>query len=50
LNVKTIAWAAKLAHDEIEPTEDVFESGAYKRHLVQVLVRNALETAVGEAR
>jgi len=50
LNVKTIAWAAKLAHDEIEPTEDVFESGAYKRHLVQILVRNALETAVGEAR
>ena len=45
LTSATIARAAELAHDEIDPTEDVFESVAYKRHLVQVLVRKALEKA-----
>ena len=42
---ESIARAAQLAADQIEPTEDVFESAAYKRHLVAVLVRRALEAA-----
>lgn len=45
LTAESIDQAATLAHDEIEPTEDAFESVEYKRHLVQVLVRQALAAA-----
>lgn len=37
---------AQLAHDEVEPTEDGFESSDYKRHLVRVLTRRAIAAAV----
>lgn len=42
---KSTAEVAQLAAAEIEPTEDVFESADYKRHLVEVLVRKALAAA-----
>jgi carbon-monoxide dehydrogenase medium subunit len=45
LTPAAIGRAAGFAAAEIDPTEDVFESVAYKRHLVQVLVRRALEAA-----
>lgn len=37
--------AAAIAEQEIEPTEDKFESSDYKRHLVRVLTGRALENA-----
>jgi carbon-monoxide dehydrogenase medium subunit len=40
-----LASAAERARDEAEVTEDPFESGDYKRHLVQVLTERALSTA-----
>ena len=45
LNEKMIARAARIASEEIDPTEDAFESVEYKRHLVEVLVRRAFEAA-----
>jgi aerobic carbon-monoxide dehydrogenase medium subunit len=44
LTPAAIGRTASFAAAEIDPTEDVFESVAYKRHLVRVLVRRALET------
>jgi aerobic carbon-monoxide dehydrogenase medium subunit len=48
LTSAAIGRAAGFAAAEIDPTEDVFESVAYKRHLVRALVRRALETAARE--
>jgi aerobic carbon-monoxide dehydrogenase medium subunit len=36
---------AALAHDEVDPTVDGFESGDYKRHLVRVLTTRAILAA-----
>lgn len=43
------AEAARLVHDAVEPTEDKFESSAYKRHLARVLAARALATAAQRA-
>lgn len=48
LSPDVIARVAELAAAEVEPTEDVFESAEYKRHLVGVLVRKALDAIAGE--
>lgn len=41
------AEAAEHASDGLEPPSDVRSSGEYRRHLASVLVRRALEEAVG---
>jgi carbon-monoxide dehydrogenase medium subunit len=43
------ARAASAAHDEVEPSEERFESAAYKRQLVRVLTRRALTAAAARA-
>jgi aerobic carbon-monoxide dehydrogenase medium subunit len=43
------ASAAERARNEVEVTEDIFESGDYKRHLVRVLTERALMTAARRA-
>jgi aerobic carbon-monoxide dehydrogenase medium subunit len=44
------ASAAERARDEVDVTEDRFESSDYKRHLVQVLTARALEASAARAR
>ena len=43
------AAAALAAEEEIEPTDDIHASAAFKRHLAGVLTRRALETARARA-
>jgi carbon-monoxide dehydrogenase medium subunit len=47
LDGSSIEKAAQMVHGSIQPTEDAFESTAYKRHLARVLTKRALEQAVG---
>jgi len=42
--------AATAARDEIEPSDDIHASAAFKRHLAEVLTRRALATALERAR
>jgi len=42
---QAIARGARAAADEVEPFDDVHASAAFKRHLVSVLTRRALEQA-----
>ena len=43
------AAAAELVRDGVEPTEDLFESTDYKRHLARTLALRALERAAAAA-
>ncbi len=47
LTPSEIADAAAIAAREVEPRDDAHASGAYRRRLVEVQVRRALERAVG---
>ncbi|MCA9998273.1 MAG: hypothetical protein KDE56_21070, partial [Anaerolineales bacterium] len=44
------AAADIAARDEIDPTDDIHASAAYKRHLVRVLTQRALGQAFANAR
>ncbi len=44
-----IAAVANHARDEVEPTEDTFESTDYKRHLAGILTARALTAAIERA-
>lgn len=46
----TLAHAAALARDALDPPSDAFVSSAYRRHLAGVLCRRALARAVERAR
>ncbi len=48
-SAELFAAAADLVHDEVEPTEDLFESTDYKRHLARTLALRALERAAAAA-
>ena len=51
LSGDVVERAAKLAaEEEIEPSDDIHASAAFKRHLVTVLTKRALATAVERAR
>ena len=43
------AQAASTARDEIDPTDDIHATAAFKRHLSEVLTRRALATAAERA-
>ncbi len=45
-----IKEAAKIAADEAKPIDDVRGSAAYRKHLVQVLVKQAVQQILAEAR
>jgi len=47
---ETLAGAAQVARDALEPPSDAFVSGAYRRHVAGVLCRRALTRAVERAR
>jgi carbon-monoxide dehydrogenase medium subunit len=46
---EVFAAAADRVRDEVEPTEDAFESGEYKRHLARTMALRALTRAAGRA-
>ena len=50
LDEAAILQAARAAREAAEPPEDFRASSAYRRHLAEVLVRRALQAALGEAR
>ncbi len=50
LDEAAILQAARAARQAAEPPEDFRASSAYRRHLAEVLVRRALQAALGEAR
>ena len=50
LDEKTIAEAATAAAEAAQPISDVRSTAEYRREMVRVLVKEALETAVGRAR
>ena len=47
--VRAAEVAAAIVHDEIDPTEDNFESTDYKRHLARVLTTRAIAIATARA-
>jgi|SRR5689334_4199345 len=47
---ETLARAAQVARDALDPPSDAFVSAAYRRHLAGVLCRRALTRAVERAR
>jgi carbon-monoxide dehydrogenase medium subunit len=47
---ETLARAAQVGRDALDPPSDAFVSGAYRRHLAGVLCRRALTRAVERAR
>ncbi len=46
-NADTVRRAAELADQGLEPSADLNASTAYKKHLVKVMTRRALEAALG---
>ncbi len=46
-NADTVRQAAELADQGLEPSADLNASTAYKKHLVKVMTRRALEAALG---
>ena len=47
---EAVGAAAKAAHDAVEPYDDLHASADFRRHLVEVLARRALESAATRAR
>jgi carbon-monoxide dehydrogenase medium subunit len=45
-----IKEAAAIAADEAKPIDDVRGSATYRKHLVQVLVKHAVQQILNEAR
>lgn len=50
LDARTLGSAAAHASDGVDANTDLFASGEYRRHLAEVYMRRALETAVGRAK
>lgn len=49
LDDRAIAAAAEKAADGVEPNDDIFASGEYRRHLAQVYTKRAVHLAVQRA-
>ena len=47
--IDVVARAAHVARDALDPPSDAFASGAYRRHVADVLCRRALTRAVARA-